>query len=208
MSLFAPSCKGAKAFINIARPIVFWKKTGDWFEIGEADFLPLDVDFPDVDLTLESIGAFGSIDAMWEKVAPKLDAFYSNLSAIPLRIRRRYNDFIEDIMMHHSVSLFDLLRGITLDDYDPPQYESALEIEINPEDEINLYKNKSEVSSLHAMSQVNHVKNLHRREPHECSGFITFVVHHQQYSPSYPIPELPLDCFLQLAMSTTKTNSP
>ena len=137
---------GAKAFINAARTIVFWENVGDWFDISDRDFLPVDVNFPDVDIAIADVGAFDSINAMWAKVAPKFDAFITSISRIPPTIKDRFEELIDDVMMKHSVALFNLIPNLLPDDYNPPKYIGTVALELNPKEEVSSYKNKSEVS--------------------------------------------------------------
>ncbi|KAL7541319.1 hypothetical protein ACHAXR_010802 [Thalassiosira sp. AJA248-18] len=136
---------GAKAFIKIARKIVFWEKVGSWFDISDRDFFPIDVNFPDVDIAIKDVGAFDSIDAMWQKVAPKFDAFFTKVSSIPPTITARFEDLIDGIMMNHSMSVLDLIPQIVPDDYNPPTFIGTVELEINPKEVVSLYQNMSEL---------------------------------------------------------------
>lgn len=140
---------GAKAFINVARVVVFWENVGDWFDISDRDFFPIDVNFPNVDVAIENVGPFGSIDAMWGIIQPKISSFYASLALMPSRIMDRFGDAIENIMMDTSLSVFNLISRIVPDDYKPPKYAGSISSELNPKDEILLYKNKSEVSCKH-----------------------------------------------------------
>ena len=116
------------------------------FDISDRDFFPIDVDFPDVDIAVSNVGTFGSIYTMWHKVKPRIDAFYSSLAPIPSRIKDRVSDMLEGIMMEHSVSLFSLVSGILPDDYNPPKYIGEFELDVDPKEEVSMYKNMSEVS--------------------------------------------------------------
>ena len=140
---------GAKAFINVARVVVFWENVGDWFDISDRDFFPIDVNFPNVDVAIENVGPFGSIDAMWGIIQPKISSFYASLALMPSRIMDRFGDAIENIMMDTSLSVFNLISRIVPDDYNPPKYAGSISSELNPKDEILLYKNKSEASCKH-----------------------------------------------------------
>jgi len=136
---------GAKAFINVARRIVFWENIGDWFDINDRDFFPIDVNFPNVDVAVGNVGPFGSINAMWEMMQPKIGAFYSRLALIPSRMKDRFGDVLETVLMEHSVSVFNLIPRILPDDYNPPTYVGNFLLDINPKDEVLMYKNKSEL---------------------------------------------------------------
>ena len=140
---------GAKAFINVGRRIVFWENVGDWFDISDTDFFPVDVDFPNVDVAVGNVGPFGSIDAMWDMVQPKINDFYASLALVPSRVKARLGDMLERILMDYSVSIWDLIPQIFPDDYNPPKYVGTLDVDINPKEEVLLYKNMSEVSLYH-----------------------------------------------------------
>ena len=65
------------------------------------------------------------------------------------RIKARFMGLIEDIMMDHSVTVLDLIPRILPNDYNPPKFSGTIDIGINPEEEISLYKNKTEVSAVY-----------------------------------------------------------
>ncbi|KAL9190088.1 hypothetical protein ACHAXT_007299 [Thalassiosira profunda] len=136
---------GAKAFINAANKIVFWSSPGDWFDITAQDFLPVDVSFPDVNIAIADIGPFASIDAMWAKVAPRFDALFAKISPLGPTIRARFDDLIEGMMANLSVSIFDLIPSIVPDDYNPPKFVGTFQLEIDPQEELALYRNRSEL---------------------------------------------------------------
>jgi len=139
---------GAKAFINAAKTIVFWMKIGDWFDIGDRDFYPLDVEFPDVDLTVQSIGAFGSVSDMWEWVRPRVLALFDTVANVERAIADRFDEVVEAILGNHSLSISDLIPDIMPNDYNPPIYVGTFELDIDPKEEIAAYRNKSEVGGL------------------------------------------------------------
>eukprot|EP00580_Thalassiosira_gravida_P018621 CAMPEP_0201663870 /NCGR_PEP_ID=MMETSP0494-20130426/5522_1 /ASSEMBLY_ACC=CAM_ASM_000839 /TAXON_ID=420259 /ORGANISM="Thalassiosira gravida, Strain GMp14c1" /LENGTH=991 /DNA_ID=CAMNT_0048142543 /DNA_START=479 /DNA_END=3451 /DNA_ORIENTATION=+ len=136
---------GAKAFIEAVKSFVFWEDVGDWFDISDTDFFPIDVDFPDVDLTIESVGIFGSINAMWQTLVPKIDAFHGKLASIPQAIKIHYDDMIDAILLDHSIAVFNLISDIVPDDYDPPKYVGTVSLEIDPMEEVSSYRNKSDL---------------------------------------------------------------
>ncbi|KAL7551655.1 hypothetical protein ACHAWF_014838 [Thalassiosira exigua] len=136
---------GAKAFINVARVVVFWENIGDWFDVSDTDFFPVEVDFPDVNIPIPDVGPFGSVDAMWAKVAPGFDAFLAELESIPPAIADRFQDLIEGVVLRPAVSLFGLIPRIMPDDYRPPKFVGKIGLEINPEEELSSYKNRSQL---------------------------------------------------------------
>jgi hypothetical protein len=144
---------GATTFINIARKIVFWENVGDWFDISVTDLLPKNVIFPDVDVAVGNIGSFGSINAMWIQILPKINAYYSNFGPVKTKIKARFTGLIEDIMMDHSITVLNLIPRILPNDYNPPKFSGTIDIGINPQEEISLYKNKTEVSAVCTKSQ-------------------------------------------------------
>ncbi len=140
--------QGATSFINIARKIVFWENVGDWFDISVTDLIPINVNFPDVDVAVGNIGAFGSINAMWRTILPKIDAYYSSFEPTKTKIKARFMGLIEDIMMDHSLAVLGLIPRILPDDYNPPKFSGTIDLGINPEEEVSLYRNKTEVNAL------------------------------------------------------------
>ena len=124
---------------------MFWLPTGDWFDIKDRDFFPIEVSFPDVDITITDIGQFVSIDAMWQQISPIFDAFLAKLSPLASSVHVRFDDLIEVIMMNYSVALFDLISELVPDDYNPPTYIGTIKPDINPKEELLLYKNTSKV---------------------------------------------------------------
>lgn len=142
------SVAGAKAFINAAQTFVFWIDIGSWFDITNGDFYPIDVEFPDVDLAVINVGGFGNIDATWQQIVPKIHDFYTLLGKVPNKIMDRFDAMIEGVLMDHSVSIFDLIPDIIPDDYNPPNYIGTFELEMNPKEEVVLYRNVSEVSEV------------------------------------------------------------
>jgi hypothetical protein len=121
---------------------------GDWFDISVMDLIPINVNFPDVDVAVGNIGAFGSINAMWRKILPKIDAYYSSFEPMKTKIKARFMGLIEGIMMDHSLAVLDLIPRILSDDYNPPKFSGTIDLGINPEEEVSLYRNKTEVSAL------------------------------------------------------------
>jgi hypothetical protein len=121
---------------------------GDWFDISVMDLIPINVNFPDVDVAVGNIGAFGSINAMWRKILPKIDAYYSSFEPMKTKIKARFMGLIEGIMMDHSLAVLDLIPRILPDDYNPPKFSGTIDLGINPEEEVSLYRNKTEVSAL------------------------------------------------------------
>jgi len=136
---------GATAFINVAKKVIFWEDMGDWFDISVSDLIPRNVNFPDVDVAVGSIGSFGSINLMWQKILPKIDAYDSSFGVVKTRIKTRITDMFEDVMMEHSVSVYGLLPRIRPNDYNPPNFSGVDHLGINPGEELALYKNKTEV---------------------------------------------------------------
>jgi hypothetical protein len=129
----------------VARKIIFWEDMGDWFDISVSDLIPRNVIFPDVDVAVGSIGSFGSINLMWQKILPKIDAYYSSLGVVKTRIKTRITGMFEDVMMDSSVSVYGLLPRIRPNDYNPPNFSGVDHLRINPDEELALYKNKTEV---------------------------------------------------------------
>ncbi len=121
---------------------------GDWFDITVTDLIPINVNFPDVDVAVGNIGAFGSINAMWRKILPKIDAYYSSFGPMKTSIKARLVGLIEGIMVNRSVAVLGLIPRILPDDYDPPKFSGTINLVINPEEEVSSYKNKTEVSAL------------------------------------------------------------
>jgi hypothetical protein len=163
---------GATTFINIARKVVFWENVGDWFDISVTDLLPRNVNFPDVDVAVGKIGSFGSINTMWQKVLPKIDAYYASFGPVKTRIKARFMSLIEGIMMNHSASVLDLIPRILPNDYNPPKFSGTVDIAINPEEEVSLYKNKTEVSALYIRQLFMHIFSNHTTcplQPCRCS---------------------------------------
>ena len=101
-----------------------------------------------MDVAVGNIGAFGSINAMWRKILPKIDAYYSSFEPMKTKIKTRFMGLIEGIMMDHSLAVLDLIPRILPDDYNPPKFSGTIDLGINPEEEVSLYRNKTEVSAL------------------------------------------------------------
>lgn len=139
--------EGAKTFINIAKRIVFWEPVGDWFEISDSDFSPIDVNFPNVSLAVSQIGSFSSINAMWQAVFPKIAAYYAKIPLMHAKINGRFLDKLEDIMLDSAVPVSSLIPRIRPTDYNPPNYTNTFNLGVNPEEEVSLYANISEVCS-------------------------------------------------------------
>lgn len=55
---------------------------------------------------------------------------------------------IEGITMDHSATVLGLIPRILPDDYNPPNFSGTIDLGINPEEEVALYKNKTDVSAL------------------------------------------------------------
>lgn len=129
---------GAKAFIGALN--VF---TGSWFGIGETDFFPVDVEFPDVDAIVQGTGIFRKIDDLWEKITPKIDAFFSGIASLPSDVKTRFETLVNDVNLRNSVKILDLLQLVLPDDYDPPTYQGTLRDDLHPAEEIASFQNAS-----------------------------------------------------------------
>ena len=101
-----------------------------------------------MDVALGNIGAFGSINAMWRKISPKIDAYYSSFGPMKTIIKARFMGFVEGVMMNHSIAVLGLIPRILPDDYNPPKFSGTIDLGINPVEEVSLYRNKTEVSVL------------------------------------------------------------
>lgn len=139
--------EGAKTFINIAKRIVFWEPVGDWFDISDSDFSPIDVDFPNVSLAVSQIGSFSSINAMWQAVFPKIGSYYAKIPVMHSKLNARFLEKLEDIMLNTSVPISILIPRIRPTDYDPPNYTDTFNLGVNPEEEVSMYRNISEVGA-------------------------------------------------------------
>ena len=156
--------EGAKTFINIAKRIVFWEPVGDWFDISDSDFSPLDVNFPNVSLAVSQIGSFSSINVMWQAVFPKIGAFYAKIPLMQSKLNVRVMDKIEEIMWNTTVPIISLIPRIRPTDYNPPSYTDTFNLGVDPEEEVSMYRNISEVrsSEFHIVSRCE-ILNLNSR---------------------------------------------
>ncbi len=120
---------------------------GDWFDISDSDFFPIDVNFPNVTSAVGKLGTFTGINVMWQAVLPKISAYYSKISLLQSKINVRFLNNLEDIMLDTAVPIHSLIPRIRPTDYNPPNYTGTFTLDVNPEEEVLLYKNKSEVSA-------------------------------------------------------------
>lgn len=107
---------------------------------------PVDVEFPDVDLIIGSIGPFENILEIWQGVMANLDsALFSKVGTITRGITARFNDMIVRIQRAYSGAI-QLVPFLIPDDYDPPTYEGTSETATTPEEELTLFQDKRDVS--------------------------------------------------------------
>ena len=119
--------------------------SGDWFHISLADITPIDVSFPDVDEIVSRIGFPQSINVKWDEVVPDIDLFYTNLESVSADTIERIEKILSK--MKTTTTLTARMGPLMLpEDYDPPHYVSMSDNVNNLEEEVSLYKDKSEAS--------------------------------------------------------------
>jgi hypothetical protein len=139
----------AKRFYNgvnnsVTRWIIDTFFAGDWFRVSLFDMTPVDVTFPDVDQVIGSIGSFQSIDVMWSKVVPDVNSFHVNLGSTSESIKARFTAFIRGMQEAYSASV-RLVPSMVPDDYDPPMYVGTSDLISNPDEEVTLFRDKSDL---------------------------------------------------------------
>lgn len=121
---------------------------GDWFDISDSDFSPIDVDFPNVSLAVSQIGSFSNINVMWQAVFPKIGAYYAKIPIMHTKLNGRFLEKIEDIMQDTvAVPISSLIPRLRPTDYNPPNYTNTFNLGVNPDEEVSLYRSMSEASS-------------------------------------------------------------
>lgn len=131
---------------SVTRWVIDTFFSGDWFRVSLADMTPVDVEFPDVDEIILSIGSFGSIDGIWKSVIPSIGlGFYAKLGSISDGISARFNDLVTRIQGAYSAAV-QLIPLLIPNDYDPPKYEGTSQMATSPEEELSLFQDKRDVS--------------------------------------------------------------
>jgi len=121
---------------------------GSWFRVDLADMTPVDVEFPDVDQIIASIGSFQSIASIWQGVISSVGlGFYSKLGSISSGITARFDDLVTRIQLAYSTSV-QLVPFLIPEDYNPPIYEGTSDLATSPGEELSLFQSKHEVSWL------------------------------------------------------------
>lgn len=131
---------------SVTRWIIDTFFSGDWFRVSLADMTPIDVEFPDVDQIIASIGSFQSINGIWQSVIPTIGlGFYQKLGQIGDGITARFDDLITRIQRAYSASI-QLVPLLIPKDYDPPSYAGTSDLATSPEEELSLFQEKRSVS--------------------------------------------------------------
>ena len=122
--------------------------TGNWFSVSLADMTPVDVEFPDVDQIIGSIGSFQSILGIWNSVIPTIGtSFFGKVETIRDGIAARFDYMVVRIQSAYSGAI-QLVPFLIPDDYNPPNYEGTSEQATSPEEELSLFQDKRDVSQL------------------------------------------------------------
>lgn len=141
---------------SVTRWIIDTFFAGDWFRVSLFDMTPVDVTFPDVDQVIGSIGSFQSIEVMWSKVVPDVNSFHVNLGSTSESIKARFTAFIRGMQEAYSASV-RLVPSMVPDDYDPPIYVGTSDLISNPDEEVTLFRDKSDVSTCQFLCELNFI---------------------------------------------------